>query len=52
MQAIENPDVQIKLMVRLAESNLSNVSPNQYMKYFLYSHPPIMERIEAARNFN
>ncbi len=52
MQATENPDAQIRLMVRLAESNLSNVSPNRYIKYFLYSHPPIMERIESAKNFN
>lgn len=51
MQATENPDAQIQLMLKLAESNLSNVSPHWYIKYFLYSHPPIMERIEAAKNF-
>lgn len=49
IQATENPDAQIQLMLKLAESNLSNVSPHWYLKYFLYSHPPIMERIEAAR---
>jgi len=48
IQATENPDAQIQLMLKLAESNLSNVSPHWYIKYFLYSHPPIMERIEAA----
>lgn len=52
MQATENPDAQIQLMLKLAESNLSNVSPHWYIKYFLYSHPPIMERIEAAKNFD
>lgn len=51
-QATENPDAQIQLMLKLAESNLSNVSPHWYIKYFLYSHPPIMERIEAAKNFD
>jgi len=52
MKATENPDAQIQLMLKLAESNLSNVSPHWYIKYFLYSHPPIMERIEAAKNFD
>ncbi|MBC8390661.1 MAG: M48 family metallopeptidase [Actinobacteria bacterium] len=52
MQATENPDAQIQLMLKLAESNLSNVSPHWYIKYFLYSHPPIMERVEAAKNFD
>lgn len=52
MQTTENPDAQIQLMLKLAESNLSNVSPHWYIKYFLYSHPPIMERIEAAKNFD
>jgi len=52
MKATENPDAQIQLMLKLAESNLSNVSPHRYIKYFLYSHPPIMERIEAAKNFD
>lgn len=52
MHATENPDAQIQLMLKLAESNLSNVSPHWYIKYFLYSHPPIMERIEAAKNFD
>ncbi|MDD5622467.1 MAG: M48 family metallopeptidase [Actinomycetota bacterium] len=48
IQATENPDAQIQLMLKLAESNLSDVSPHWYIKYLLYSHPPIMERIEAA----
>jgi STE24 endopeptidase len=52
MKATENPDAQIQLMLKLAESNLSNVSPHWYIKYFLYSHPPVMERIEAAKNFD
>lgn len=38
-------EIQITLMKRLAESNLSNVSPNPFIKYIFYSHPPIMERI-------
>lgn len=44
-----DPDTQVSLMVRLANSNLSNVSPNRFIEYFVYSHPPVMERIENAR---
>ncbi len=51
LQATKNPEAQVELMVRLASSNLSNVKPANYIKYFLYSHPPIMERIETAKNF-
>ena len=43
-------DAQIALMVRLAESNLSNVEPHPVIKYILYSHPPIMERIGYAED--
>ncbi|TET48011.1 MAG: M48 family peptidase [Actinomycetota bacterium] len=41
-------DTQVSLMVRLAESNLSNVDPYPIIRYILYSHPPIMERIIYA----
>ena len=43
-------DAQRVLMTRLAESNLSNVDPHPVIKYILYSHPPIMERIRYAEN--
>ncbi|MES0341653.1 MAG: M48 family metalloprotease, partial [Candidatus Humimicrobiaceae bacterium] len=43
-------DTQIILMTRLAESNLSNVDPHPVIKYILYSHPPIMERIRYAED--
>jgi len=51
VRATENPDAQVSLMVKLGQSNLSNVSPPGYIEFFLYSHPPIMERINAAESF-
>ncbi len=51
VQATGNPDAQVNLMVKLGKSNLSSVSPANYIRFFLYSHPPIMERIETAKNF-
>ncbi len=43
-------DTQVILMTRLAGSNLSNVDPHPVIKYILYSHPPIMERIRYAED--
>jgi STE24 endopeptidase len=43
-------DTQVTLMTRLAGSNLSNVDPHPVIKYILYSHPPIMERIRYAED--
>ena len=39
---------QIDLAVELAKSNLSMVQPNKIIRTILYSHPPIMERINNA----
>jgi STE24 endopeptidase len=52
VRATGNPDAQVNLMVKLGQSNLSSVSPAGYIRFFLYSHPPIMERIEAAKSFS
>ncbi len=38
----------ISLKQRLAEANLSIVKPHPLVKFVLYSHPPIIERIQAA----
>jgi STE24 endopeptidase len=51
LQATGNSEAQVGLMVKLAVANLSNVKPANYIKYFLYSHPSIMERIETAKSF-
>lgn len=51
LQTTENPDSHISLMIKLAESNLSNACPHRYIRFLLYSHPPVMERIEAGKKF-
>ncbi len=45
----QNPDYFIKLFTKLAKTNLSDVDPSPWVKYVLYSHPPIMERIGEAK---
>jgi len=44
-----NPGAQINIFEKLAVSNLSNVSPPPILEYIIYSHPPILKRIEAAK---
>lgn len=38
---------QIFMLEKIARSNLSNVKPNNLLKYLIYSHPPIIERIDS-----
>ena len=44
-----NPGAQINIFKKLAVSDLSNVSPPPVLEYILYSHPPLLKRIESAR---
>jgi len=46
----ERYDAQVGLLKGLAEANLSNVSPHPVIRALLYSHPPILERIQTADN--
>jgi len=47
----DDPQTQISLMKKIAVSNLSSVNPSLIIKYIIYSHPPIMERIKSASNY-
>ena len=46
-----DPKSQVKIFENLAITNLSNVRPGKVLKYIIFSHPPIMERIEASLRF-
>ncbi|MEW5786076.1 MAG: M48 family metalloprotease, partial [Bacillota bacterium] len=46
-----DPAVFISLKQNIAGTNLATVRPHPYIKYALYTHPPVMERIEHARDF-
>jgi STE24 endopeptidase len=45
------PAAFVGAMEKLARMNLANPSPSALVKYLLYDHPPISERIEAARRW-
>jgi len=42
-------EAQVNIFKKLAVTNLSNVSPSPILEYIIYSHPPILKRIEAAK---
>ncbi len=48
----ENVPAFISVMNRLAEKNLSDTHPGTLKKIFLYSHPPISERVERAEKWD
>lgn len=46
-----NVDAFVTAMKRLSQQNLAEEYPSQLVRWLFYSHPPIRERIEAARAF-
>jgi STE24 endopeptidase len=46
-----NPQAFVSAMVRLADQNLADADPERWVVLLLASHPPIRERIQAARAF-
>ena len=51
LQATGKNDSFASAMVRLANQNLGEVDPEQWVVFLFYSHPPLSERIEMAKNW-
>lgn len=51
LQATRNPAAFVSAMRRLSQQNLAEDRPSALARWLFYSHPPIRERIEAARAF-
>ena len=51
LQATRNPAAFVSAMRRLSQQNLAEDRPSALARWLFYSHPPIRERIEAARTF-
>jgi STE24 endopeptidase len=45
-------DAFVSAMKRLSQQNLAEEYPSQVVRWLFYSHPPIHERIEAAKAFS
>jgi Zn-dependent protease with chaperone function len=48
----KNPGAFISAMRRLGAQNLAEEHPSQIVQWLFYSHPPVTERIAAARAFS
>jgi STE24 endopeptidase len=51
LAATHNVDAFVTAMKRLAQQNLAEEYPSALVRLLFYSHPPIRERIDAARAF-
>lgn len=51
IEATGNPAAFVSAMKRLSQQNLAEERPSAVARWLFYSHPPIRERIEAARAF-
>jgi Zn-dependent protease with chaperone function len=44
-----NPEAGVASFIKLAELNLSHPSPPPFIELWMFSHPPLQKRIDAAR---
>jgi STE24 endopeptidase len=51
LSTTRNVDAFVTAMKRLSQQNLAEEYPSTLVRWVFYSHPPIRERIEAARDF-
>ena len=51
LQTTRNVDAFVTAMKRLSQQNLAEEYPSKIVRWLFYSHPPIRERIDAARAF-
>ena len=51
LQTTRNVDAFVTAMKRLSQQNLAEEYPSKLVRWLFYSHPPIRERIDAARAF-
>ena len=49
LAATRNVDAFVTAMKRLSQQNLAEEYPSKLVRWLFYSHPPIRERVEAAR---
>lgn len=51
VQAAGNPEALITALKKLSADSMANLNPHPVKVWFDYSHPPILARIRALRNF-
>jgi STE24 endopeptidase len=48
LRMTDDPHAFAKSMLRLADQNLADLHPPDWVVWWLYSHPPILQRVERA----
>lgn len=43
------PETMVQALKKLSKDNLSNLTPHPFYVFLNYSHPPVLQRIEAIR---
>lgn len=51
LETTARPDAFISAMKRLSQQNLAEDTPSRVVQWLFYSHPPLRERIAAARSW-
>jgi STE24 endopeptidase len=46
----KDPQSMIDALKKLSEHNLSNLTPHPFYAFLHYSHPPVIQRIEAIKS--
>ena len=49
IEKTDDPEAFISTMEKLAEQNLSDLTPNRLIEFLFYSHPAISKRVEMAK---
>jgi len=50
-ETIEEPHTLVDALKKLSSTNLSNLSPHPFYVFLNYSHPPLMQRIQAIQKY-
>lgn len=48
---VKDPESLISALKKLAKENLTNLTPHWLIVFMSYSHPPMLERIQAIRSY-
>lgn len=48
----QNGDAAARAFQKLADQNLSNPNPSAFIKFWLFDHPPLAERVAFAKEFD
>ena len=50
METTENPNFLVEALKKLHTTNLSNLTPHPFYVFLNYSHPPLLQRVQAIQN--